>query len=87
MRTTVNISDDVLVVVRAYAAEREIPLGQAISDLIHRGVESQPQFKTRNGWVVFDAAPETPSITSELVQAWETADIDEEFRHALSPRR
>ena len=87
MRTTLNIEDDALDVIKKYAHEREISLGRAASDLIHRGAESIPQFATRNGWVVFDLPAGSPPLTGEMVEEMEKAGYDEEFRRALSPRR
>jgi hypothetical protein len=87
MRTTLNIEDDALLVIKKYAEKREISLGQAASDLVHRGAESLPQFKTKNGWVVFELPPGTPPLTNETLDEWEKADHGEEHRRAFSPRR
>lgn len=87
MRTTLNIEDDALEVIKKYAGERDISLGQAASDLVHRGAESLPQFKTKNGWVIYDLPSDAPPLTSETLDAWEAADYDEEYRRAFSPRR
>ena len=86
MRTTLNIDDDALLVIKKYADEREISLGQAASDLVHRGAESLPRFKTKNGWVVFDLPPGTPPLTNEMLDQWEEEDNAEEHRRAFSPR-
>lgn len=87
MRTTINIEDDAIVMIKNYAQEREISLGQAASDLIHRGVESLPRFAMKDGWVVFDLPPGSPALTSDAVAAAEEADYLEEHRRAFSPRR
>jgi hypothetical protein len=87
MRTTLNIEDEALSVIKKYAQEREISLGQAASDLVQRGAESLPQFKTKNGWVVFELAPGAPPLTSETLNEWEKAEHEEEHRRAFSPRR
>ena len=87
MRTTLNIEDEALSVIKKYAEERDISLGQAASDLVQRGAESLPQFKTKNGWVVFDLPAGTAPLTSATVDQWEKADYKEEHRRALSPRR
>jgi hypothetical protein len=34
MRTTLNIEDEALLVIKKYAEERAIPLGRAASDLV-----------------------------------------------------
>jgi hypothetical protein len=87
MRTTLNIEDEAFSVIRKYAEEREISLGQAASDLIHRGAERLPQFKTKHGWVIFDPSPATPQLSDKLVNEWEKAEHEEEHRRAFSPRR
>lgn len=87
MRTTLNIEDAALSVIRKYAEEREISLGQAASDLVYRGAGSLPQFKTKNGWVVFELPPGAPPISKETLDKWENAEHEEEHRRAFSPRR
>jgi hypothetical protein len=87
MRTTLNIEDAALNLIRKYAEEREISLGQAVSDLVHRGAESLPRFQTRNGWVVFELPPGTPALTNEMIEESETQAQEEEYRRAFSPRR
>jgi hypothetical protein len=87
MRTTLNIDDEALLMIKKYAGEREISLGQAASDLVHRGAESLPEFKTKNGWVVFEVPTETPPLTNELLDQWEAEDSDQEYQRAFSPRR
>ena len=87
MRTTLNIEDDALSVIRQYAEEREISLGQAASDLVHRGASSLPRFKTKNGWVIFELPPGAPELTNETLDEWEKEEHEEEHRRAFSPRR
>jgi hypothetical protein len=87
VRTTLNIEDEALSVIRKYAEERGISHGQAASDLVHRGAGSLPQFKTKNGWVVFELPPEASPITSEMLDEWEKVEHEEEHRRAFSPRR
>ena len=87
MRTTLNIDEQAFSAIKKYADERDISLGQAASDLIHRGAESLPHFKTKNGWVIFEASPGTPPITNEMLDELEKADYEEEYRRAVSPRR
>jgi len=82
-----NIEDEALSVIKKYADERGVSLGQAASDLVHRGSESLPRFKTKNGWVVFDLPPGTPPLTNEALDEWEKAEHEEEHRRAFSPRR
>jgi hypothetical protein len=87
MRTTLNIDPDALSVIRQYAEEREISLGQAASDLIHRGAENLPKFTMKHGWVVFEPPLATPHLTNEVLDEWENAEHEEEHRRAFSPRR
>ena len=87
MRTTLNIEDDALLVIKKYAEDRDISMGQAASDLVHRGAENVPQFKKKNGWVIFDSPPGTPPLTNETLDKWEEEDYEEEHRRAFSPRR
>ena len=87
MRTTLNIEEEALLVIKKYAEVREISLGQAASDLVHRGAESVPRFKMKNGWVIFELPPGTPPITNEMLDEWEQEEYGEEYRRALSPRR
>ncbi len=87
MRTTLNIENDALMVIRKYAEERDLSLGQAASDLVHRGAESLPKFSIKNGWALLEPAPESPPLTLELMQQWENEDNDEEYRRAISPGR
>jgi hypothetical protein len=87
MRTTLNIDEEALLVIKKYAGEREISLGQAASDLVYRGAESLPQFKTKNGWVVFELPAGTAPLTNETLDEWEKSEGTEEHRRAFSPRR
>lgn len=87
MRTTLNIEDEALEVIKKYAEERSVSLGRAASDLVHRGAENLPQFKTKNGWVQFERPAGSPPLTSELVKQWENEIYEEEYRRAFPPRR
>jgi len=87
MRTTINIEDSALLAIRKYAEDRNISLGQATSDLVHRGAESLPQFKMKNGWAIFDVPAGSGPITNEMLDEWENAEYEEEYRRALSPGR
>jgi hypothetical protein len=87
MRTTLNIEDDAFLMIKKYAEERDISLGQAASDLVHRGAESLPSFETRNGWALLEPVPGAPPMTLEILDQWENEDYEEEYRRAISPRR
>ncbi len=68
MRTTLSLDDDVLQAIHDYAERRHISLGKAASDLVRRGARYQLGTKTVNGLPVFDAPPEFPTISTELVR-------------------
>jgi hypothetical protein len=87
MRTTLNIDEEALLVIKKYAEDRAVSLGQAASDLVQRGAEHVPEFKTKNGWVIFDLPPGAPVLTTESVNAAEQADNEDEYRRAFSPGR
>ena len=87
VRTTLNIDDEVLAVIKKYAGDRQISLGQAASDLVQRGADSLPQFKSKNGWVVFDLPTGTETLTHPMLDEWERSDEEEEYKRAFSPRR
>jgi|GEM_PF-184739 hypothetical protein len=87
MRTTLNLEDQAYEAIKEYAEKRHISLGQAASDLVYKGSESLPKFKTKNGWVVFDLPPGSPPLTSERVKELQRLDEEEQVRRALSPGR
>lgn len=87
MRTTLNIEDEALAMLKQYAEERRLSLGEAASDLIRRGTEAAPKFKTKGGWAVFELPPGSPPLTTELVKQYEEEEWKEEYRRAMSPRR
>ena len=68
MRTTLNLDNDVLEIVRGYAASHSLTLGEAVSDLIRRAL--RPPMRTRkvNGIQVVDLPPDSPRITSRRVK-------------------
>lgn len=87
MRTTLNLDEEAYVLIKDYAEKRHISLGQAASDLVHKGSESLPKFKTKKGWVVFDLPSGSPPLTSERVKELERLDEERETKRALSPGR
>ncbi len=66
MRTTIDIRDEVLAEVKAYAAARSISNGAAASELIQRGLQAEIPTKWENGLLVFDPGP-SGAITTEHV--------------------
>jgi len=68
MRTTLNLDDDVLEMVRQYSEARSVALGKAASELVRKGFTTPTPTRIVNGIVVFDISPDSPRITSEKVK-------------------
>jgi hypothetical protein len=72
MRTTLNLDDDVLQILKEYAENRSVALGKAASELVRRGLSASVPTRLVNGFVVFDVPPEGPRITTERVKQLES---------------
>ena len=68
MRTTLNLDDDILVVLKEYAESRSMALGQAASELVRRGLSAPVQTRMVNGFHVIVLPEGTPKVTSEEVK-------------------
>jgi hypothetical protein len=68
MRTTLNLDDDVVEMVRQYSEARCVPLGKAASELVRKGFTNPTPTRIVNRLVVFDLPPDSPRITSERVK-------------------
>jgi hypothetical protein len=68
MRTTLNLDDDVIEMVRQYSEARSVALGKAASELVRKGFTTPTPTRIVNGFVVFDIPPDSPRITSESVK-------------------
>jgi hypothetical protein len=71
MRTTLNLDDDVLNAVKSYAGSRSIPLGEAVSLLVRRGLSVPCPTRRVNGLLVFDPPASDPRVTSRQVRQLE----------------
>jgi hypothetical protein len=71
MRTTLNLDDEVLPLVRQYAESRSMALGKAVSELVQRGLRAPLATKVVNGIHVVDLPPDLPKITTERVRELE----------------
>ena len=71
MRTTLSLDDDVLQVVKAYAQNRSLAMGKALSELVRRGLSAPPKTRVVNGLVVFDVSEDSEAVTSEQVRRLE----------------
>jgi hypothetical protein len=68
MRTTINLDDDVLEVLKEYAENRSIALGKAASELVRRGLAAPVQTRMVNGFNAVVLPKGSPKITSEKVK-------------------
>jgi len=72
MRTTLNLDDDALEMVRQYSEARSVAMGKAASELVRKGFSSPTPTRIVNGIVVFDVPPDSPRITTERVKELES---------------
>ena len=72
MRTTLNLDDDVLEILKEYAENRSVALGKAASELVRKGASTPTPTRMVNGFVVFDVPPDSPRITTERVKELES---------------
>ena len=72
MRTTLNLDDDVLQMVREYSEARSLALGKAASELVRKGFATPTPTHMLNGVVVFDLPPGSPAVTTEQIKAIES---------------
>jgi len=70
MRTTLNIDDDVLDLLREYAQARSLAAGKAASELMRRGLEAPVHTRLVHGFhtVVLPGKPGRPKVSSEHVK-------------------
>jgi hypothetical protein len=70
MRTTLNVDDDVLDAAKSLADIRQISIGQALSELARKGLNTRLRMKRDavSGFWIFEVPEDTPKITPEDVQ-------------------
>jgi len=68
MRTTMNLDNDAMEAVHAYARSNRVSLGKAASELLRRGSRYRLAVRKVNGIPVFEAPDEFPLITVERVR-------------------
>lgn len=73
MRTTVSIDDDLFLAAKALAAQRKVPVGQVISELMRRGLDAEARGEPGmgGGFPVFSVPPNARPITLETVKVAE----------------
>jgi hypothetical protein len=74
MRTTLSIDDEVLELVKQYAEDRSMTVGDAVTELIRKAFRTPTPTKMLNGLRVFDLPAGTPRITSKRVKELELED-------------
>jgi hypothetical protein len=67
MRTTLEIDDDLVPVVRRMADQRGMTMGQVFSDLTRKALESKTAVRSRNGVPLFRSKPGAPKPHMALV--------------------
>ena len=68
MRTTLNLDDDVMSLVKAYAKQHDWALSRAVSELLRLGIRAPHPARTVNGIHVFDLPSDSPRITTQQVR-------------------
>jgi hypothetical protein len=68
MRTTLNLDDDALEILRNYSEERSLPMGKAASDLLRKGVKAPVQMEKVDGFWRVVLPPGGKKITTEDVR-------------------
>jgi negative regulator of replication initiation len=71
VRTTINLDDEVLGLAKNYAASRSVSLGEAVSELIRRGLKAPCPTRRVNGLLIFDPPPGLPEVTTEHIKRLE----------------
>jgi hypothetical protein len=67
MRTTLNLDDDVLELLKDYAENRSVALGKAASELVRRGLEAPVQTRMVNGFHAVVLPVNSQKVTSEKI--------------------
>ena len=67
MRTTLDIDEDILLVIKELAARQGVSMGKVLSDLARQTLTRQAETSTRNGLPLFPRQPGAGVITLELV--------------------
>ena len=64
VRTTVNLPEDVYEIARSFAAARRTSLGEAIAELIRRGLDTRSRLEAdESGFPCFSVSPHAAPIT------------------------
>jgi hypothetical protein len=67
MRTTLSLDDDVLQLVKQYAASRSLAIGKAVSELVRRAFTVPRPIRLVKGVHVFDLPADSPRVSMKKV--------------------
>ena len=69
MRTTITIDDDLFEAAKVLAAQRKIPIGKVVSELMRKGLTAEARIKPgKGGFPVFAVPDNAQPITLRTVQ-------------------
>ncbi len=68
MRTTLNLDDDALKILREYSETRSLALGKAASELVRKGANAPVQMELVNGFYTVVLPKGGKKVTSEQVR-------------------
>jgi hypothetical protein len=71
MRTTINIPDDIGDVIRSFADAKGISMGQAVAELVRKGLQPQAQGSESSSFPCFAVPAGAAPITLEQTLAAE----------------
>jgi len=68
MRTTLNLDDDVVELLKEYAESRSVALGRAASELVRKGLAAPVQTRLVNGFHTVVLPGNSAKVTSTKVK-------------------
>jgi hypothetical protein len=68
MRTTLNLDDDAIEILRQYSQTRSLALGKAASELVRKGAAAPVQMRMVNGFCTVVLPKGGKKITTEQVK-------------------
>ena len=71
MRTTINLPEEINDVIRSFAASRGISLGEAVAELVQKGLRPQPPMPGESEFPQFAVPKRAAPITLEQTLAAE----------------
>jgi hypothetical protein len=71
-RTTLTLEDEVLAILKRYASSRSMSLGEAVGELVRRGLHGGRPVREVNGLVVVDLPADSPIVRHEDVEQLES---------------